>query len=161
MALGQWIGQFNTRAIASPFTINITQTGTSVDGRIKYLSQMLLNDASPPTSNNWGVAASRMGLVAQAYPSAGQQGGVAGYRHFMRWVKQQVVQGAYVTLGVIEQGGGKPYGHIVNVVRVQSDFPANDTSYHGTDVLWIDDHGLYTRMSSHYGSPSADNTAGI
>lgn len=49
-------------------------------------------------------------------------------------------------MGVIESGATPPYGHIVNVVRIESDHPSNDTAFHNEDVIYFDDHGLFTKV---------------
>jgi hypothetical protein len=80
LALGQWISQFNARAIATPFARNISQTGNPMEGRIKFLSQMLLDDYAPPgttTGNSFGTAAANMKLVATAFKSSEQASGNA------------------------------------------------------------------------------------
>jgi hypothetical protein len=78
LALGQWISQFNARSIASPFANSIAQTGSSTEGRIKFLSQLLLDDFAPTgttSGNSFGNAAANMKLVATAFKSSQQKSG--------------------------------------------------------------------------------------
>ncbi len=145
LANGQWISQANSRSIASPFT-SYTQTGRKTG--IKFYSQMLLDDYAKPTTTtavSYGKAALYMKLAATSYPSSVQTTGQAGFANFMRWIKAKIVAGDQVTLGVINAfDTSPPYSHIVNVIRVESNYPASDTAYHADDVLYIDDHGLMT-----------------
>ena len=69
-----------------------------------------------------------------------------------------------VTLGVQDSlSPGGTYSHIVNAVRVEvSDRPVDRSAtapYTGTDILYIDDHGLYTCSNSQYPCSPTDNTA--
>lgn len=78
LALGQWISQFNARSIASAYASNIAQTGSPYEGRIEFLSQLLLDDFMPPgyaNANNFGTAAANMKLNATAFKSSLQQSG--------------------------------------------------------------------------------------
>lgn len=145
LAHGQWISQYNTRSIATPFT-SYTQTGKR--SGINFYAQMLLDDFAKPTTttaNSYGKAAAYMRLAAAAYPSAAQAIGQAGYNNFLLWIKARIVAGDQVTLGVIDTfDTSPPYSHVVNVVRIESNYPATDTTYHSDDVLYVEDHGLVT-----------------
>ena len=134
------------RTIATPFDPSIGQTGDKKDGSIEFLAQMLLDDFAPvdtTTGNSLGKAADHLKLIASSYPSSTQSTDLKGYENFLSWIKNETVYGNHVIIGIIEESTtpNKPYGHIVNVVRVESDFPESDLSYHGNDTLWIDDHG--------------------
>lgn len=103
MGFGIWISQLNMRAIASPFPVDISQTGKRREGKIDFLSQMLLDDYSPPfnmSTDSFGRAADYLGLRAVSYPSKIQAVGRAGFRDFILWIKRHVVAGDYVTVGV-------------------------------------------------------------
>lgn len=161
LSLGQWSSQFNTRAIASPFAASIAQTGRSTSG-INFYSQLLLDDEAPPSAsgaNSFANAATNLRLQAKAFNSAGQATGLAGYKAFMAWIKAEIVAGNYVTIGVMEEGVTLPYGHIVNVIGVDSNSPSSSLTYDGTDVMYIDDHGAYTTNDATYGSGSPENPA--
>jgi hypothetical protein len=74
MGYGQWISQFNARAIATPFGITMTQTGAANGQASKYLSQILLE--YPTTGNSFGTAASNFKLAATRYNSGQQATGL-------------------------------------------------------------------------------------
>lgn len=83
------------------------------------------------------------------------------YEAFMVWIKQNVLAGAAVVIGMYEnqcffvddskcgsQYGDKVYDHIVLVEKVESTHP-NDGKYYGDDVLYISDHGLWDYKDFH------------
>ena len=84
-----------------------------------------------------------------------------GYQNFMAWIKAELVAGHHVTIGVIDQPhdgpDALPYSHIVNVVRIDS--INSSAPYLGTDVMYIDDHGLFTCSSAQFPCSGSDNTA--
>ena len=78
---------------------------------------------------------------------------------FMAWIKAELMAGHHVTMGVLDEPAGYnlPYAHIVNVVRVDT----NNASapYDGSDVMYIDDHGLYTCGSKTFPCSGGSNPA--
>lgn len=83
------------------------------------------------------------------------------YQAFMIWIKQNVLAGAVVVVGVYEnqcffeddskcdtQYGDKAYDHIVVVEKIDSVHP-NDGTYYGDDVIYISDHGLWDYKDFH------------
>jgi hypothetical protein len=160
LANGMWLSQYNARSLASPWASTYSQTGQK--SGFDLLAQVLLDDYAPAgttTANSFGNAAAHAVLTRTSYGSAAQTGDVAGYQSFMSWVKARVVAGDQVTIGVISAFGDGPYDHIVSVARIDSNYAAGDTSYHGDDVIYFDDHGLYTRKSAASGSDGSDNPA--
>lgn len=78
----------------------------------------------------------------------------------MAWIKAELVSGHHVTIGVIDQPHGPndlPYSHIANVVRVDS--VNSSAPYLGRDVMYIDDHGLFTCSDTQFPCSAADNPA--
>ena len=79
MGYGIWASQFNVRSIATNYGPNVTQTGSANGESPQYLSQLLLDDTSPPsvtTGNSFGKAAANLMLLAKPYPSAEQATGL-------------------------------------------------------------------------------------
>lgn len=74
-------------------------------------------------------------------------------KDFLLWVKQQVLSGHPVSIGVymnqsiFHPGTGRvgdpDYDHIVTVFQIDTTHPLNDPAYYADDVLYFDDHGLY------------------
>lgn len=157
MSYGQWVSQANTRIIASPFQTAIAQTGKTREGIINYYSQLLLDDEPSSSSNNFGKAATNMKLKYTSFSSIAQPTGLSGYKSFMNWIKQNVINGYYVSIGVMLGGSDDVYDHIVNVVRIESNFPKNDTTYHGSDIIYIEDHGALTKASASFSSAFYNN----
>jgi hypothetical protein len=158
LANGQWISQYNARSTATPFTTN-TQTGKSKNG-INFLSQMLFDDFAPTGTtgaNSFGNAAANLKLSATSYPSETQSSGTSGYQNFLQWIKTKVIDGDNVAVGIVNTFGNGPYSHAVTVLRIESNYPLNDTAYHGDDVIYFEDHGVYTLVNSTFGSPPTNN----
>lgn len=130
---GQYVSQFDARAIASP---NIRQS--------KRGSQLLLgvNDAA---------AATKMRLKAVEWNSPT----MANANEFLAWVKDNVLVGYPVIIGVYEnfsqfenengsQGDGE-YDHIVPVIGVSSSKPATQpAAYYADDAITFSDNGLWS-----------------
>lgn len=129
---GQYISQYDMRAVASP---NIDQSRED--------SQLLLGV-------NAEQAAARLHLKATSWKRRG--GSVDG---FLTWVKANVVNGYPVTIGVYYNygifdndtarlAGNKEYDHIVPVTGIRSSKPLEGNAlYHPDDVLIFSDNGLW------------------
>ena len=149
---GQWTSQFNARLLCGAQGngldgepgVSLSQTGPDAFcGAHKdapdYNAQLLLE---PTAAANVNTCLSNYGLTFEQYDSASQPTGKAGYEDFMSWVKAQTIAGHQITLGVLEPGGSDPqYDHIVSVVKIGTNHDATDATYHGDDVLYIEDHG--------------------
>ena len=70
---------------------------------------------------------------------------------YLVWVKQQVMKGYPVTIGVYmnqllfygtNSDEDPEYDHIVSVTKILSNY--NDNLYHSTDVIFFDDHALWS-----------------
>jgi hypothetical protein len=70
---------------------------------------------------------------------------MAGYQQYMSWVKQQVMSGHQVAIGVLLNGGTDPqYDHEVSVIKIGTNHSPTDPAYYPDDVIYFDDHGVYT-----------------
>ena len=72
-------------------------------------------------------------------------------RHFLTWIKSQVLQDRVVIMGIYEngyifdfKGGDEDYDHIVPVTGWGSSHPLTDLGYYDDDVIYFSDNGLYT-----------------
>jgi len=163
---GQWMSQYSSRMVCGEFYgpesngygASLLQAGNPPGRNANYNAQVLLQSPGTFTgANDFGYAArcaanSRLKLAA--YPTAtGYQvpnTGAAGYQDFMKWIKSQTIAGNQVTLGVLFNGDNDPqYDHIVSVLKIGTNHAVTDTNYYADDVLYFDDHGLYTLTFSN------------
>ncbi len=130
---GQYISQYDARKIANE--------------RDSQRIQLLLG-------LNDGYAAEKMHLKAIEWSCADEQ----TTDQFLAWVKQNVVKGYPVAIGVYTNeylfyGNKKPnagdeeYDHIVTVTGIASNHPLNNPNYYGNDVITFSDNGLWTSSS--------------
>jgi len=171
---GQWLSQYNTRMVCGEFFgpetngygASLLQAGNPPSRNGNYNAQVLLQSPGKLSgSYDFGYAArcaanSRLQLVS--YPtSTGFQtanSGMAGYQDFMKWIKSQVIAGNQVTLGVLFNGSNDPqYDHIVSVIKIGTNHSATDPGYYADDVLYFDDHGLYTLTRDASGTWASAN----
>ncbi len=132
---GQYLSQYDVRAIASPgMAQNAQEKGT-------YTAQLMLgsNDKS---------AANALRLTHERFDTDDS-------KDLLIWIKSHVVKGHPVFMGVFNNeyklynnkkpGAGDPeYDHIVPVVGWGSDYPLDDGRLHDDDVILISDNGLST-----------------
>lgn len=135
---GQYLSQFDVRAIASP---NKNQNLAE--------SQLLLG-------RNDIFAATQMHLNVVAWKTSNKQSSAA----FLTWIKSNVVLKFPVIIGVftnenkfygaINTDAGDPdYDHIVTVIGLSSKTPLTiPATYRSDDILHISDHGLWTGESN-------------
>ena len=140
MYYGQYVSQYDARALASP---GVAQNITS--------SQLLLgiNDAA---------AATKMHLNYSTWDNSGS----SNTNNFLLWVKSKVAAGYPVVIGLYNNeyllyqnsnlsAGDAEYDHIVLVSGVGTYNNISDTTtYYSGDSIQFDDHGLWTDSS---GSP--------
>lgn len=90
------------------------------------------------------LAAEKMHLKAEIWKANGTT------KEFLVWVKAMLAQGHPVAIGLfmnqsdftnLEETGDDEYDHIVTASHVASEHP--DSKYHGEDVLYFSDHGLW------------------
>ena len=130
---GQYLSQYDVRAIASPHRHQDDEN-----------AQLLLGK-----SENAGKAASRLRLSHVALESEDSEA-------FLAWVKKHVAQGHPVIIGVLNNVtllGEKPpgdsvYDHIVPVIGFGSEKPLSKGKYRPDDVILFSDNGLYTPGNS-------------
>lgn len=134
---GQYISQYDARACVS-------------EGAQQNKDQLLLgvNDL---------YAASKMHLkVIKWHPVLEKN-----TNQFLTWVKKNVMKGYPVAIGIYTNenrfygnadpnAGDKQYDHIVPVTGIASNFPS-DLAYHGDDVIFFSDNGLWCdNTDPHY-----------
>lgn len=155
---GQWTSQYNARLLCgaegsgldAPRGTALSQTGpagfcSAHAQQPDYNAQLLLEPTAPANVN---TCLANYGLSFEQYDSASQPAGKAGYRHFIAWVKAQLIAGREITLGVLEPGGtDEQYDHIVSVVKIGTNHDPSDATYFGDDVLYIEDHGSMTFLN--------------
>jgi hypothetical protein len=136
---GQYLSQYDIRAIASP---NKTQNLVS--------AQLLLgvNDT---------FAATQLHLNATPWKTSNKQSSSS----FLTWVKSNVISKYPVIIGVYTNeykfngttnvnAGDTDYDHIVTVIGVTSKTALNNpATYYGDDVLRLIDHGIWTGTSNN------------
>src|SRR5215469_15565962 len=138
---GQYISQFDARALASP---SISQALPK--------SQLLLG---PQNRNNDQVAARAMHLTFEEFDYARE----ISTRAFLAWVRQRIISGFPVMIGVYMNqsvfGNGSDnddeYDHIVPVIGIESPHLLTEQGYFDDDVIVFSDNGEYTSDSA---SPS-------
>ena len=78
----------------------------------------------------------------------------------MSWIKAELISGHHVTVGVIDSPAGAnrlPFAHIANVIRVDTD--SASAPYVESDVMYIDDHGLFTCSNKVFPCSTTSNPA--
>jgi hypothetical protein len=128
---GQYVSQYDARAFASG---PIRQTRKN--------SQLLLGP-----EQNGRHAAESMRLTSSQWDSNNQ----TRTHDFLAWIKQQIVSGFPVAIGVYmnqscfpdDECSDSEYDHIVLVYGVASVHPLTDLGYDDDDVIFFSDHGLY------------------
>jgi len=157
---GQWMSQFNARLICGTGLSQSGPNGASAahHGQTNYNAQLLLEDpgtgvSGPNTYANAALCLSNSRLAAGTYNYSAQAPGMAGYEAYMSWVKQEAIGGHQVTMAILMNGGsGSQYDHEVAVIKIGTNHSATDSSYYSDDVLYFDDHGVYTLSGSKFTS---------
>jgi len=172
LANGQWLSQYNMRMVCGGFFgpevngsgASLLQAGNPTGKSGNYNAEMLIENPSQgltgPNDYDWaGRCASNAGLALAQYPSTtgykAPNNGQAGYQDFLSWIKTQIIAGHQVTLGVLLNtaagGSDAQYDHIVNVIKIGTNHSPTDATYYPDDVLYFDDHGVYTTTQSAKG----------
>jgi hypothetical protein len=134
---GQYISQYDARALASP--------GVPEND---FNSQLMLGI-------NDQIAAAAMHLNATEWNTAGEK----RTQDFVIWLKQNVSAGYPVAIGVYvneylfydntnPQAGSEPYDHIVPVTGFSSHHPIGDGIYYAKDVITFNDNGEWYNNGS-------------
>jgi len=149
---GQWMSQYNARLVCGT---GLSQSGlngacAAHGNQVNYNAQLLFETpgtgvTGPHTYANAALCLSNSRLSATTFSYSRQMAGMAGYEQFMSWVKQQVISGNQVAIGVLLNGGTDPqYDHEVSVIRIGTNHSRTDPTYYSDDVIYFDDHGVYT-----------------
>jgi hypothetical protein len=160
---GQWMSQFNARLVCGT---GLSQSGppgacSAHSGQVDYNAQLLIESpgtgvSGPNTYANAALCLSNSRLNATTYDYLAQSSGVAGYEQYMSWVKQQVIAGHQVTIAVLLNGGSDPqYDHEVAVIKIGTNHDPTDPTYYPDDVVYFDDHGVYTLSGKWFTSNPA------
>jgi hypothetical protein len=155
---GQWMSQYNARLICGT---GLSQSG--VNGACaahnnlpNYNAQLLIEDPNTGVTgpNVYADAAQCIAnsrLNGHTFQYTGQQTGLAGYEQYMSWMKSEVIAGHQVAMGVLLKGGDSTqYDHEVAVIKIGTNHSPSDPTYYSDDVLYFDDHGVYTLSGSHF-----------
>ncbi|MGA3210996.1 MAG: hypothetical protein ABSD20_06785 [Terriglobales bacterium] len=174
---GQWMSQFNARLICGTGLSQSGPDGWCADYKNvpNYNAQVLLESpgtgvTGPNTYADAALCLSNSQLSAKTYPyTSGFKSantGMSGYEDYMSWVKNEVIAGHQVTVGILWKYGNDPqYDHEVSVIKIGTNHSPTDPTYYADDVLYLDDHGLYdlvgTKLSNDnpaipYGAGSDD-----
>jgi hypothetical protein len=166
---GQWMSQFNARLICGT---GLSQSGPSGacaahQNAVNYNAQLLIETpgtgvTGPNTYADAAMCLSNSRLSGTTFDYTGQSTGLAGYQQYMSWVKQQVIAGNQVTIGVLLNGYSDPqYDHEVAVIKIGTNHSPTDPTYYPDDVVYFDDHGVYTLEGDTItGNPSIPPGAG-
>jgi len=160
---GQWMSQFNARLICGT---GLSQSGpngacAAHHGNPDYNAQLLIEDpgtgvSGPNTYANAARCLSNSRLNATTYNYSAQTSGIAGYEEYMSWVKQEVIAGHQVTMGILLKGGSSTqYDHEVAVIKIGTNHSPADPAYYPDDVLYFDDHGVFTLSGTTFTSNPA------
>jgi hypothetical protein len=127
---GQYCSQYDSRAMSTP---GVNQASES--------SQLLLGLNDQKTSENMRLNVTRWGS---------DQSDAKRSHGFLLWIKEHVVRGFPVTIGVLMNeylfemdGGDDEYDHIVTVYGIESDNLKDWKNFNPKDKLIIDDHYEY------------------
>ncbi len=145
MNQGQWMSQYNARLICGT---GLSQSGpdgfcAANQGESNYNAQLLLENVNPGDARfaSADLCLKNSRLAYQVYDYSKQPKGIAGFQHFLSWVKAQVIAGNQVTIGVLSRGGEDPqYDHEVTVIKIGTQHSVTDSKYYDDDVLYFDDH---------------------
>jgi hypothetical protein len=160
---GQWMSQFNARLICGT---GLSQSGANGacaahHNQVNYNAQLLIEDPGTGVSgpNRYADAAlclANSRLNATTYSYSVQSSGMAGYQAFMSWLKQEVISGHQVTIALLLNGGTDPqYDHEASVIKIGTNHSPTDPTYYADDVVYFDDHGVYTLRGNKFTSNPA------
>jgi hypothetical protein len=160
---GQWMSQFNARLICGT---GLSQSGpngacAAHGGQVDYNAQLLIEDpgtgvSGPNTYADAALCLSNSRLGASTYNYSVETPGIAGYEKYMSWVKQEVISGHQVTIAALLNGGSDPqYDHEVAVIKIGTNHSPADPTYYPDDVVYFDDHGVYTLSGKTFTSNPA------
>lgn len=138
---GQYVSQYDARYLG-----NVTFLKRNFQ-----LTQLLIGTARSNTiENNVANSAHQMHLEIEQYNNTHPR--IESSKHFMFWVKKQLILNRPVFIGVYENAavfGNRPdpeYDHITPIFGIRSRFLLNQPSvfYYNDDVIYLHDNQLYT-----------------
>jgi hypothetical protein len=166
---GQWMSQFNARLICGT---GLSQSGingacAAHHNQVNYNAQLLIENpgtgvTGPNTYADAALCLANSRLSGTTFDYSTQSTGEAGYRQYMSWVKQEVINGHQVTMAVLLNGGSDPqYDHEVTVIKIGTNHSPTDATYYPDDVVYFDEHGVYTLSGKKFtGNPPIPPGAG-
>ena len=160
LAHGQWMSQLNTRLVCGT---GLLQAGPPNACAMhahtpNYNAQLLIETpgtgvTGPHVYANAAQCMANARLSGTTFPYARQSAGMAGYEQYMAWVKARVIAGDQVTLAVLLNGGSDAqYDHEVSVLKIGTNHAVTDARYYPDDVIYFDDHGVYTLEGRKFGT---------
>ncbi len=172
LAYGQWMSQYDARLICgtglgqsgAPVTTNaycssngyypnfnvyalLEVPNTGVTGKHVFGSFPTCLANMRLASTYWpyqGVAAKQPAMGCTGTTASGAN--CPGYQQYMSWVKQQVINGNIVAVGVLlgdNTLAGDQYDHIADVVKIGTNHSVTDPIYYPDDEIFIMDEGVY------------------
>lgn len=110
------------------------QTGLEIPGT---------GTSGPMPFANIGQTAGNQRLDVNVFNPMAAPDGMAGYRHFLSWVKGEFLKGRPVAIGLLMDGpgGDQQYDHVVNVQAIGTNHHPFTAEYYDDDVLVFDDNG--------------------
>jgi hypothetical protein len=164
MSNGQWMSQYNSRLVCGAFWgtesngqgLSLLQAGNPLTNKINYNAQVAIESPNMGVSGPYDFAhaslcAANAGLRARSYPyDSGANIGMAGFQNYLLWIKTEVMAGHQVMIGtLLHTGKDAQYDHEVSVMAIGTRFPNDSTTFHPDDILYFDDHGVFTLSSSN------------
>lgn len=144
---GQYVSEWDTR------------TQSHDDGRTSQSQEPDQLFVSPiadrPSSGTGATAAKNMRLNISEWISVSQGNLNDGTqtKNFLAWLKQNIVNGYPVTIGILEQTSeptdGSNYDHIVPVNTITSNHPLTDSAYYDDDTIQFSDNYGNDKPNSH------------
>jgi hypothetical protein len=132
------------------------QAGNPLTNKINYNAQVAIESPNTGVSGPYDFAhaslcAANAGLKARAYPyNSGANVGMAGFQDYLLWVKAEVMAGHQVMIGtLLHTGKDTQYDHEVSVMAIGTRYPDDATTFHSDDILYFDDHGVFTLTSNN------------
>jgi hypothetical protein len=161
---GQWMSQSNARLVCgaagngidAPIGAPLLQSGpdgfcAARDDTADYNAQLLIENTA---AANAATCLSNARLEYRMYDHGSDNVGLSGYRSYVSWVKAETIAGNPVTIGVLMRDGHDPqYDHIVSVIAIGTNHAPADSSYYDDDVVYFDDHGVFTSTRSNPAIP--------
>ena len=138
----------NPFLLGSPLDQSGPDGWCSFFGDSNYNAQMEYESPDPGVvsgSNDFAhssLCSSNALLSSSVFPAANQSSGMDGFEQYMSWIKAQLIAGHSVAIRVLHRSDSDS----------QYDHSPTDASYYPDDVLFFDDHGVYSIVNLDKGS---------